>query len=301
MLRFVSFAAAVVFCVLAAGCGTIGPCGGKCAMMNKNVPAMCSKCGGPFCPLCGQAMMGTTAPAVAVPPVAGVAPQSAPSVQPVPVVPAAVAEGLPSRGVPVKDKFSTIPVEKATGAIKADGVLNEAAWDKAASVGDFIEGPGRKPEVDTKWLVTYDDNNLYMAVLCSEPNTDKLVAKATTRDGNVWGDDSVEIYVDPEHQKIKAYFAFFINSKNVVYDRTADPNWSGDWSSATSIVPGKGWIVETAIPWKTMGLKPTAGHKLGMLVARGRQAGLGKGQSLFVVGCRGEAKDTTAYPVFELK
>ena len=61
-------------------------------------------------------------------------------------------------------------------------------------------------------------------------------------------------------------------------------------------------MVEVAISLKAVGITFTSGHKLGLMVARNRRAaGLAKPQGMYLVPCGGEAKDTSLYPVPELK
>jgi len=212
-------------------------------------------------------------------------------------------EGLGlGRGETVKSKAAVNPVSMASDAITPDGKLDEPAWKNAPALTDFIRGSDR-PEVKTRALLTYDKDNLYVAVVCEEPNTDKLVTKATQRDEDqVWSDDCVEIYVDPTNDKqgTSGYYGFFVTPKNVVYDRTDDGNWSSDaWKHGANVVPGKGWVAEVAVPFKVMGVTPKAGHRLGLMVARIRKAGVS--QYMTLVPCNNEAKDTTKYPVLELK
>jgi hypothetical protein len=207
-----------------------------------------------------------------------------------------------SLGSAVQNKDAAgIPVKAAGSPVALDGKLGSPAWKGAIALTDFVVGRTQKPSVETRALVTYDKENLYVAVVCGEPDTAKLVANAKGPDGLVWNDDSVEVYVDPRNEKTKAYYGFFVNSKNVTYDRTRDANWSGTWSSQAGVVPGKAWIAELAIPFKTLGITPAPGHKLGVMVARVRKAGSDKGQGMYLVPCNDEAKDTKVYPVLELK
>ena len=205
------------------------------------------------------------------------------------------------RGELVKSKGAVNTVKMADGAITADGALDEAAWKSAVAMSGFVRGPD-PAEVKTRVLVTYDKANLYVAVVCQEPNTDKLDTDTTERDGEVWTDDCVEIHIDPSNEKqgTTGYYGFFVTPKNVVYDRTEDGNWSSaEWKSGARVVDGKGWVAETVLPFKMMGVAPKAGHKLGVMVARNRKAGVS--QYMTLVPCNNEAKDTTKYPVLELK
>ncbi|MFW6158119.1 MAG: sugar-binding protein [Planctomycetota bacterium] len=199
-----------------------------------------------------------------------------------------------------ESKSQTNPVPMAEGPVEIDGELADAAWADALALGDFVRGPDR-PAFKTRVLVTYDEDNLYVAVVNEEPHTGDLVTNATQRDGQVWSDDCVEVYVDAWNSKDGDYYGFFVNPKNVVYDRrpAGEEGWSGEWSSGTCVIDGKVWVAELAVPFKTMGLQAKTGHKLGLMVARNRKpAG---GAYVTLVPCNGEAKDTTKYPVLELK
>jgi Carbohydrate family 9 binding domain-like len=204
-------------------------------------------------------------------------------------------------GVNGVNKDSIIALKMATKAAKIDGKLTDSTWKNAVLMTDFTLGKSGRPAVKTSVFVTYDKDNLYIAVVNDEPNTSKLKANAVGRDGKIWNDDSVEIYIDPKNQKDGAYFGFFVNSKNSVYDRSEDGSWNGKWTSGASVVPGQSWTVEVAVPFKTLGVTPKPGHKLGLMVARTRCAGLDDSQNLFLVPCREEAKSVEDYPVLELK
>jgi len=188
-----------------------------------------------------------------------------------------------------------------TGAVTVDGKLDEPVWKTAVAMGDFTRGRSDKPEVDTRVLVTFDKDNLYVAVINDEPNTEQLVTKVKDRDGDVWTDDSDEIYVDPSNSKTGDYQGFFVSAANVVYDRdNSGTGWDGKWTSAVSVQPGVSWTAEVAIPFTTLGVKPVSGQKLGVMVARNRVAGLARGRGLYLVPCDNEAKNTELYPVVQI-
>ena len=201
------------------------------------------------------------------------------------------------RGELVESKSAVNDVPMAAEAITVDGKLNDAAWAKATALSDFVRGPDR-PKVKTRLLVTYDATNLYVAVVNEEPDTGDLVTSATKRDGEVWGGDCVEVYVDAWNSKDGDYYGFFVTPKNVVYDRSKDGSWSGEWTSATNVVAGKAWVAELAIPFKTLGIKAKKGHKIGVMVARNRKPG--GGSYVTLVPCDNEAKNTAKYPTLKL-
>ena len=214
--------------------------------------------------------------------------------------PAAVP-GLPE-GKMVASKNAVNAVPMAAAPIKADGVLDEPAWKTAVAMTDFVLGRDKSP-VQAKVLLTWDKDNLYVAVINDEPMTDKLVTQIKDREGAVWEDDSVEVYVDPENTKAgdnTDYSGFFVSAANVVYDRRQSEAWTAPWTSGTKVIAGKAWVAELAIPWKSLEVTPKVGHKFGLMVARDRKAG-GKSEDIYLVPCGEEAKDTSTYPTFELK
>jgi hypothetical protein len=211
--------------------------------------------------------------------------------------------GLPE-GNPVESKSVVNPVESAKCEMTADGMLDEGCWNRrAVAMTGFVDGKGSAApaEADTTVLVTYDKANLLVAVICHEPRTDKIKATVTERDGAIYGEDCVEVYVDPTNARDGSYYGFFVAPNGTVYDRTQDGGWSGEWNSGAKVIDGKAWVAELAIPFKTLGIEPEAGDKIGVMVARNRVCDLVKSQYTTLVPCNNEAKDTSVYPVVQLK
>ncbi|MDP6502674.1 MAG: carbohydrate-binding family 9-like protein, partial [Planctomycetota bacterium] len=83
------------------------------------------------------------------------------------------------------------------------------------------------------------------------------------RDGGVWEDDSVEIFLQPPDDVV---FHVIVNSSGVIYDARSDDKasrWNPDIKVAASITRRKGrsgyWSAELAIPWKPIGGRPKPG------------------------------------------
>ncbi|MBU1857256.1 MAG: carbohydrate-binding family 9-like protein, partial [Verrucomicrobia bacterium] len=82
------------------------------------------------------------------------------------------------------------------------------------------------------------------------------LVKATekNRDGSVWGDDCVEIFLSPD--PAKGYYHFAVNAAGTLYDgRGTDASWNTDWRAAAKIGNGA-WTVEIAIPFKALSATP---------------------------------------------
>ena len=141
-------------------------------------------------------------------------------------------------------KVSTPPV--------VDGDLSDKAWANATRLTNFKDyRDGSLVTRQTTVLGCYDEKALYVAFVCDEPDTARLKAEATD-EGEVAGDDCVELFVKPGHAT--SYYHFLLNSKNIHYDQRVwggrrDNDWDGEWKSAAKIDPGKAWVVEMAIPW----------------------------------------------------
>ncbi len=108
----------------------------------------------------------------------------------------------------------------------------------------------------------YDDENLYFAWTCEEPNIDKLKASETGRDGPAWAIDCVELFLDPESSAYsRRYYHFIVGAvKNALYDdRTGfktpgdqDDSWNAEgFKYGYNIDRGnKRWSIEMLVPFK---------------------------------------------------
>lgn len=164
----------------------------------------------------------------------------------------------------------------ATQGPAVDGTMKDATWLKSPK---WPMGPctsDEKPKYDTFARLLLDDANMYVGVFCAEPNTDQVVAMVTERDGDVWQDDSVEIFVKPNADG--PYHQFVVNTKGALLDvRCADPrSRSVEWNSTAevkaSVDAGKSWTVTLRIPLKDMGAFVGDGQSWAMNIYRTRPA-----------------------------
>ena len=144
--------------------------------------------------------------------------------------------------------------------IEVDGVFNESAWQDAATIDGLVQFTpvhNQPSPFRTTVKMLYDDNALYFAFYCYDPEPDKIIAKDTKRDGFFLNDDMVDIYLDTFNDKSNCYI-FGVNPNGTVQDgrhadngRTFDINWDGEWKAATRIT-ADGWTCEYAIPFSTL-------------------------------------------------
>ncbi len=86
----------------------------------------------------------------------------------------------------------------APGAVKIDAALDEPGWAQAEWSSDFRSASDK-------------------AGNAGEPKPMALVAQATEHDGNVWGDDGIEVFFDPANEG-RYHHHFVVDTKGVWHD-----------------------------------------------------------------------------------
>ncbi|MFH1477876.1 MAG: carbohydrate-binding family 9-like protein [Verrucomicrobiota bacterium] len=143
-----------------------------------------------------------------------------------------------------------------------DGDLSDPCWRQAPKLSNFrLIAQNRLATQQTISSMAWDDQALYLGITCQEKALEPAVQKAhlvkiTTknRDGNVFSDDCVEIFLSPD--PAKGYYHFAVNAAGTLYDgRGTDSEWNTDWRAAAKIGDGA-WTVEIAIPFKALSATP---------------------------------------------
>lgn len=150
----------------------------------------------------------------------------------------------------------TLDIRRAPGAIQIDGELDDAGWSGAARATNFAESyPGNmtRPLVNTEAFLTYDDQNLYVAIICYD---DPAEIRATLHNRDeMWNEDMAGIIVDTYGGANWAY-EIFTNARGV----QGDLLWSTDNEdtrfdlifSSDARITEKGYQVEMAIPFNSL-------------------------------------------------
>lgn len=161
---------------------------------------------------------------------------------------------------------ATLPVyqvRRTKGPIAIDGKLDEADWQRAPWTPSFVRSlDGGKTKYDTKAKLLWDDQNLYVAFRCEDPD---VWAHLTKHDDPLYDqDDVVELFVDADGDG-KTYNELEISPANVTFDadfkeRRKDLEKAMTWDSGmrTAVVidgtlnqgndQDRGWTVEAAVP-----------------------------------------------------
>jgi hypothetical protein len=156
-------------------------------------------------------------------------------------------------------------VHRAGGPIQIDGVLAESAWDRAERAGPLVRSlDGKRASAATEARLLWDDEALYVAFLCEDPNVS----------GAFFGDDEklytsnvVEIFLDASGDGSR-YDEIEVAPTNALFDASfsggprqgMDLSWSSharhavhvDGTLNDSRDVDRGWTVELAIPFASL-------------------------------------------------
>lgn len=177
--------------------------------------------------------------------------KSSPQVVPVTPAQAGAFEAFKSKAmVPV----ARVPL---VAAPKIDGTM-DAAYGKATPLKfSFLAGGDTKPTAPTTvWAVT-SKTHLCLFVKCESEDMDALLAEVRERDGSVWQDDCIELFIDPTNQRqIDGYMHIAINALGTTAE-SKGPKGDADFSWNPTIVAKpkigkKDWTLEVAIPLKDL-------------------------------------------------
>lgn len=160
---------------------------------------------------------------------------------------------------------------KVSQTVIVDGRVDTQEWSDAAVVSGFNTGEARNMvTVQTLAYAKRTDKSLLLGIVMLEPKMDKLFVGGVGRDGKLWWNDSIEIFLDPGRSK-KDYFHFIIGADGTLYDaRVKDKGWDAQFESA--VHHGKDrWSVELEIPFELMEAHGAPGQIWGVNYCRTRR------------------------------
>jgi hypothetical protein len=191
-------------------------------------------------------------------------------------LPAETDDGEPprqtvSRVLPVIGRQPPLTVRATADKPTIDGKLDEKPWQVDPDVPVLGRMDlTRSIEPVTQVWTAHDEDHLYLAFRCHEPETGKLKVEAKKRDDKVYLDDSVEIMFDPAGDA-KTYYQVIVNTEGVVFDGQAFNNKIDlENLKAAALVHEDHWAVEIAIPWNELGLDGPPKNST-ILLGRNRQ------------------------------
>ncbi len=142
--------------------------------------------------------------------------------------------------------------------IRIDGRLDEAAWETAEQIVQFIQKEPLQGEPGTYRTIVrvmYDDTALYVSAWCEQPR-DTIRIQNLERDFDFDDNDLFGIAIDGFLDRRNAV-AFQVTPRGnqrdleVIDGTDSNIDWNARWDVRTRIEDDH-WTVEMAIPWRTL-------------------------------------------------
>jgi hypothetical protein len=160
-----------------------------------------------------------------------------------------------------------------TTPIVIDGVLDEAIWSAAPTIGDLVQrqpDEGAAPTEPTDVTLLSDHDHLYVGVLAHDSEPGRVIGTQMARDGSITADDRIEILLDTFRDQRSAFY-FATNPSGALVDGLiANGQLNADWDAIWDVRTrrtAQGWVAEFAIPFKSLGF-PSGRTVWGFNIAR---------------------------------
>jgi len=154
-----------------------------------------------------------------------------------------------------------IDVQMARAQPEIDGEI-EGLWQENATEVELKENQfGGHLTYGTQARLMCSREKLYLLFLCKRPADFPLRAHHTKRDAEIWSDECVEVFLDPDPGTETTYYHIIVNPNGAVYDMDADGDirWNPAIQTAAKIAPEL-WQLEVAIPLAAFGRVPVPGE-----------------------------------------
>jgi hypothetical protein len=158
-------------------------------------------------------------------------------------------------------------VRRANPAPVIDGVLDDAAWARAAPVALVNSMTGGPARVRTTAKLLWDDKYLYVSFDCEDPD---VWGTFTKRDDPLYTQEVVEIFIDADGDG-RTYNEIEVSAANVLFDayfperrQGMDLSWDSQALTAVTVQgtlndasdKDEGWRVEMRIPIERLAAVP---------------------------------------------
>lgn len=171
----------------------------------------------------------------------------------------------PARAEEASGRATMVAVRMSEGeTVTLDGRLDEGPWKRASPATGFVQQDpdnGRPATEQTEVRIVYNNESLFMGVICLDSEPDKWIGYQRRRDEFLQSDDRFMWTIDTFNNQQSGYF-FEMNPSGLMGDalRGASFNnrqWDGIWN-AKVLRSEIGWTIEIEIPFRTLNFDPSA-------------------------------------------
>jgi hypothetical protein len=146
-----------------------------------------------------------------------------------------------------------------------DGRLDDPQWGGCEPVEIVATNAGEAATERTTLCLGYDEKNLYLGIRCRAAHAAQLLEPTRPRDGNLWGDENLELFLRNGQEKEMTYYHFAVSSAGSQYDEKvasglSSPSWDRPWESHVSR-DADGWSAELVLPWHIFDYLPGAARQ----------------------------------------
>jgi hypothetical protein len=186
----------------------------------------------------------------------------------------------PAPGVAVaargRESAPTVRAHRVEAPIRIDGRLDEEAYGRTSAITGFVqqEPDEYAPATEkTEAWIFFDEDNIYVSARNWESQPGRRVANEMRRDtAQLRQNDTFAVLFDTFHDKRNGYI-FYANAiggmadSQVTDEGPPNADWNTVWDVRTGEFDG-GWIIEMAIPFKSLRYQPGRDQTWGINLRR---------------------------------
>ena len=170
----------------------------------------------------------------------------------------------------------TVTAHRADTAIRIDGKLDEEIYARTPAITGFVQQEPDEfaPATEkTEAWIFFDNDNVYVSARNWESRPERRVANEMRRDtAQLRQNDTFAVLFDTFHDKRNGYI-FYANAiggmadSQVTDEGPPNADWNTVWDVRTGEFDG-GWIIEMAIPFKSLRYRPGRDQTWGVNLRR---------------------------------
>ena len=170
----------------------------------------------------------------------------------------------------------TIRAHRVDTPIRIDGRLDEEVYGRTEAISGFVQQEPDEfapaTEKTEAWIL-FDEDNVYVSARNWESQPDRRVANEMRRDtAQLRQNDTFAVLFDTFHDKRNGYI-FYANAIGGMADSqiTDEGPPNADWNTVWDVRTGEfdgGWIIEMAIPFKSLRYQPGRDQTWGVNLRR---------------------------------